>query len=193
MNEQPAKSLLTKEEQKSLLQLARTSLSYFLEHHEMMPEEMMEPYVAGARSRDPLNCFVTIHKGKELRGCIGTVRADRPLYQAVARSAVSAGAHDPRFPAMHLGELPDCQIEISVLSEFEPVLLLDQIEVGRDGLMLDEDYHRGLLLPQVAERYHWTAKEFVRQVFRKAGSTDEFVPGRTKLLKFQAQIFEESQ
>ena len=136
--------------------------------------------------------FVTLEKGGRLRGCIGHTTAVAPLYKTVAECAVQAAVGDPRFPPVTSGELKDLHIEISVLSPMQPVTSPDEIQVGRDGLMIFRGSSRGLLLPQVAVDYGWDRVTFLEQTCVKAGlPQDAYKTPDAVLYKFQAQIFGE--
>lgn len=141
----------------------------------------------------PAAAFVTLHTRGELRGCIGHVEADRPLADVVASCAVSAATADPRFPPVALAELDALDIEVSILGPFERVESLDQIEIGRHGLLVESGWRRGLLLPQVAPEWNWTAAEFVAHTCRKAGLPANAWPsGGATLQRFTAEVFGES-
>lgn len=118
--------------------------------------------------------FVTLKIERELRGCIGTLEAQRPLILDVVSNAYSAAFRDPRFPALTRAEFPVLDVHISVLSEPQPMVveseaeLLAQLRPGIDGLVLEEGYHRGTFLPAVWEQLP-EPREFVRHLKRKAG------------------------
>jgi AmmeMemoRadiSam system protein A len=135
---------------------------------------------------------VTLNKRDQLRGCIGQTVAMQPLYKTVSYCAVQAAVADPRFPPVTKAELPDIDIEISVLTPLQKVNSLDEIKVGRDGLMISLGGYRGLLLPQVATEYNWDKTTFLQQTCRKAGlPTDAYQKSDAELFKFQAIIFHE--
>ena len=182
---------LSDEERKALLSLARASLRHWLEQGGPMPKDSEEAFCLGEISRAALNVFVSLHRKGTLRGCIGTLAADQPLYRAVASCALGAGLRDPRFDPLTAGELADCEIDISVLGPFSPIESVDEIEVGLHGLLVETDYHRGLLLPQVATQYGWDAAQFLRQAYVKAGlSPQSHVRGAT-VSTFTAWVFSE--
>lgn len=125
-----------------------------------------------------------------LRGCIGQIRGREPLYKLVADMARAAAFEDPRFEPLDRSEFDSLEYEISVLSSLERVRDVNQIVVGRDGLMIKLDWHSGLLLPQVATEHGWTATEFLEQTCLKAGLgknswNDKFA----EIYKFSAVIF----
>jgi AmmeMemoRadiSam system protein A len=135
--------------------------------------------------------FVTVHVRGELRGCIGTTEADEPLADAIVRCGASAALHDPRFAPIIAEELPAMQIEISVLS---PLAMLrpDEIEIGRHGLVISDEAHRGLLLPQVAVEHNLSCEEFLGETCRKARlPRDAWRLPSTRLQGFTCEVFSE--
>ena len=131
--------------------------------------------------------FITLRSGEDLRGCIGHVEAHLPLWESVRDMAQAAAERDSRFDAVRPDEVPGLSIEISVLS---PMTLIrpDQIVVGTHGLYVKkEGVASGLLLPQVAVEWEWTAAEFLKQTFEKAG----LPPGDpgAKIYAFTAEHF----
>jgi AmmeMemoRadiSam system protein A len=142
----------------------------------------------------PLGAFVTLTMSGELRGCIGFFEPVYPLVDAVARAAVKAALDDHRFMPVRPEEIPMIRLEISVLSGKVRVESAGEIEIGRDGLYLETDTARGLLLPQVATEYRWDADTFVSHVFRKCALPPAPIgtPGVT-LYRFTAEVFSETQ
>ena len=136
--------------------------------------------------------FVTLKKGDDLRGCIGLIKGIEPLADAIPDMAISAATKDPRFNPVTYEELKDITIEISVLTPMTPVESLDEIEIGKHGLMLQLGPNSGLLLPQVLVEWNWDVEEFLQNLCLKAG----LPPGshkhpQAKLEKFSAQVFSE--
>jgi AmmeMemoRadiSam system protein A len=143
--------------------------------------------------RQPAGAFVTLrtHDG-DLRGCIGSIRAVDPLYKAVASSAVSAAFRDPRFSPVQVGELERLELEISVMGPIEIVTNVDDIVVGRDGLIISLGAHAGLLLPQVASEYEWDRDTFLDQTCIKAGlRRGAWRSEDCRIEKFSAVVFGE--
>jgi AmmeMemoRadiSam system protein A len=135
--------------------------------------------------------FVTLHRHGELRGCIGHVEADEPLGRVIVRCAVAAATSDPRFPAVSVMELPEIDIELSLLGPLEPISTPDDIDVGRHGLVVELGWHRGLLLPQVATQWNWDREGFIAATCRKAGlRPDAWLKG-AKVWRFEAEVFGE--
>jgi len=141
---------------------------------------------------EPRGLFVSLHKGDALRGCIGTLAPTGDLTRVVSEFALRAAFEDPRFEPLSEEELPECRIEISVLTAPQPVASAGDVEVGRDGLIVELGGRRGLLLPQVATEWRFDAHRFVEEVCRKAG----LPPGawrrpEARLWAFQAEVFSE--
>jgi len=137
--------------------------------------------------------FVTIHKNSELRGCIGFVIGHFPLYQGIKNAAHAAGFEDPRFPPIEKSEWEELKFEISILTVPEKIEAdPNNIEVGKDGLIVEYGGNAGLLLPQVATEWKWDGEEFLSQTCVKAGlSPNIWKKKNITLKKFQAQIFSE--
>ena len=143
--------------------------------------------------------FVTIHTypNHDLRGCIGIPMPIMKLCDTIAESAASA-TRDPRFPPLLVKELSDIVIEVTVLSP--PVMIkvskpedyLKKIVIGRDGLIIEQDYYKGLLLPQVPVEQGWDKEEFLSNTCIKAGLiSDAWFDKETKVYKFGGQVFTE--
>lgn len=140
----------------------------------------------------PASAFVSLHKNGALRGCIGRLEADAALWDVVAACARAAASEDPRFAAVTEAELPYIEVEISILGAFEPVRSIDEVEIGRHGLLVEQGHHRGLLLPQVALEWGWTASTFVEHTCRKAGLAPDAWPHDATLWRFEAEVFSEA-
>ncbi len=178
--------MISEQDRVALLAAARESIVRSLGIANAVPVD-----VGPSRDRRA-GAFVTLHAHGELRGCIGHIEADRPLPDVVASCAVSAASSDPRFPPLTTSELPALEIEISVLGPLELVHDIDEIEVGRHGLLVESGWRRGLLLPQVAPEWGWDAPTFVAQTCRKAGlAPDAWPDSGARLYRFEAEVFGE--
>lgn len=136
--------------------------------------------------------FVSLHKGDDLRGCIGYIRSYKSIADSVVEMAKAAAFRDPRFPAVGQSELEKINIEISLMSELIEVKTKAEIVIGRDGLYLEHPMGSGLLLPQVAVSLGWDRDEFLLQTYHKAGlSYSHIDDGKGKLFRFSAEIFGE--
>ena len=148
---------------------------------------------------EPSGVFVTISTFPELelRGCIGYPEPSFPLSEALELAARSA-CHDPRFQDMKEHELDNIVVEVTVLTPPEPIVvedkedLLNNIKIGRDGLMLEYRGMRGLLLPQVPVEWGWSVKEYLENLCRKAGiDKDKWKDKGCRIFSFRGQIFKE--
>lgn len=172
-----------------LLDLARRSV-VATTRGEALPrvDETELPHVLAA----PGAAFVTLHRCGQLRGCIGTVEPrGLSLADTVVLMARAAASEDPRFAPVRPDELATIDIEISVMGPLVPVASPDEIEIGRDGLVVEEGIHRGLLLPQVPVEWGWDRATFLRQTCVKAGLPTDAWSGRARLFRFSAEVFGE--
>jgi AmmeMemoRadiSam system protein A len=110
-----------------------------------------------------VGCFVTLKNGEELRGCIGQFTADKPLIEVVCQMAVSSSTHDPRFGGNRItpDELPNLDIEISVLSPMEKTDDPLSLRLGVDGIYITNGRISGCFLPQVATETGWDEADFL--------------------------------
>jgi len=172
-------------EQRALLRLARQAIEAAVTGADLPPAGFAEgPLTARA------GAFVTLHKSGRLRGCIGNIESQRPLFQTVCDCARSAALADPRFEPVTADELPQLHLEISVLSPLQEVRP-EEIEVGRHGLLVSRGFQRGLLLPQVATKYRWGPEKFLDETCLKAGLPSDAWRHGARLQVFTAQIFAE--
>ena len=177
--------MLTKEERQYLIQVARQAIESAITK-KPLPEFTDCP----ERLREHSGAFVTIHERGELRGCIGYTQAIKPLIETVTEVAGKAALEDPRFTPLTQDELPNIDIEISVLSPMKKIKEIGEIEVGKHGLMLEKGIYRGLLLPQVATEYGWDRETFLNQTSRKAGlPANAWKDPATTIFTFTADIF----
>ena len=139
----------------------------------------------------PGGAFVTLHKRGQLRGCIGHIEPTEPLGSVVPRCAVAASSSDPRFPPLAPEELDAVDIEISLLGPLEPITGPQDIVIGRDGLVVERGWQRGLLLPQVAIEWNWDAFQFLAHTCEKAGLRRDAWEKDAKVWRFDAEVFSE--
>jgi AmmeMemoRadiSam system protein A len=135
--------------------------------------------------------FVTLTSGGQLRGCIGNIEPDRPLVEVIRHCAAAAATQDPRFPPVAPEEIPKIHIELSVLFPAQLVEHIEDIQVGRDGLIVEWGARRGLLLPQVAEEWGWDREAFLRHTCLKAGLPHDAWRRGARVLRFEAEVFGE--
>lgn len=180
--------MLNETQRKQLLRIARESIEAV--HAGRAPQWNADDF--DETLHRPAGAFVTLKakEGGELRGCIGSIHAVHPLYQAVTSSAISAAFRDPRFLPVQPDELPALEIEISVMGPIEPVGNPDEIVVGRDGLIVSRGRQAGLLLPQVAIEYGWDRDTFLAQTCVKAGLPPSAWKSQdTRIERFAAEVF----
>jgi AmmeMemoRadiSam system protein A len=104
--------------------------------------------------------------------------------------ALQAAFHDPRFEPLKIEEYDAIEVEISVLSAFKKIHAIDEIEVGKHGLMINRGYNSGLLLPQVADEYKWDKKTFLEQTCLKAGlNVNAWKDDESEISIFSAEVF----
>jgi AmmeMemoRadiSam system protein A len=173
-------------ERRRLLQLARAAIAA---HLSGLPSPGAEPSPIMDRRA---GVFVSLHKGDALRGCIGQIEPDQPLSHAVPSSAIAAASTDPRFAPVTPEEMLELQIELSILGALERVAGVDEIEVGRHGLLVERGWNRGLLLPQVAIEWGWDAEAFLSQTCHKAGLPPDAWKSGVTIWRFEAEVFSES-
>ena len=144
--------------------------------------------------------FVTLTKQDDLRGCIGYPVPERKLCEGLVDASISAATRDPRFPPVTEEELDKITFEVTVLSPPKEIKVneyseyLSQIKVGIDGLIVENEFTSGLLLPQVPTEYGWNEKEFLEYTCQKAGlSKDAWKDKSIKISKFQGIIFKEEE
>ena len=176
--------MFTEDQQRALVDIARRAV---------------QGSVTGARAETPAamelppatGACVTLQKHGELRGCIGTRECRAPLPEEVARVAVSAAQEDPRFEPVRASELNDLDVEVSVLGPLEPIDPFDRdaIEIGRHGLVVEQGWRRGLLLPQVATEWGWDRETFLSQTCVKAGLPHDCWRNGAKVYRFAADVF----
>jgi AmmeMemoRadiSam system protein A len=135
--------------------------------------------------------FVTLHARGRLRGCIGVIEAFEPLGESITRCAANAALRDPRFPPVRAEEVPELQIELSLLSPLEPILP-ENIEIGIHGLLISQGPKRGLLLPQVALEHRLGREQFLETTCRKAGlDAKAWKEPETQIRGFTCEVFAE--
>ena len=142
--------------------------------------------------------FVTINTASgNLRGCIGYPEPVLPLGEALISAARSA-CHDPRFRPLTPEEAAECIFEVTVLTPPERIQyssekeLLNQIEIGRDGLIITMMGRRGLLLPQVPVEWGWNKEEYLENLSMKANLPPGAWKSKSAVIeKFGGEIYAE--
>jgi AmmeMemoRadiSam system protein A len=182
-------SPLDSNERKLLLRLARQVIQTLAERG--ADESMGLEHLPG-RLGEPAGVFVTLRRGKHLRGCIGQLDPNTRLAAAVKHAARSAALEDPRFDSVRPEEVPELTIEISVLTPFEPIAAEDVV-IGKHGLVIQQGNRRGLLLPQVATEHGLSRERFLEETCVKAGlPPDAWRDRGTHIFAFAAEVFSEA-
>jgi len=180
------KDFLNPEEQHFLLKLARDTIEGFLKTGKR-PRPKAAPKGLSAKR----GAFVTLKVDDQLRGCIGYPLPYKPLAETVAEMTLAAATQDRRFPPIQAEELKRLKIEISVLTLPRAVQDINEIEVGRHGIIVSKGSDKGLLLPQVPTEYGWDRETFLHHGCLKAGlDEDEWRKG-AQIEVFEAQVFSE--
>jgi hypothetical protein len=175
----------------TLLKLARTEIASKLGH------ELPRPAHAGWLD-EPGASFVTLTRQGELRGCIGTLEAHRPLGLDVRENAVAAAFRDPRFMPLSRAEFDDIRVEVSLLSPSEPLIVaseqdaLTALRPNVDGVVFEYGHHRSTFLPQVWEQLPDPA-EFLAHLKRKAGLSMDFWADQVRLSRYTVSKWKEEE
>ena len=184
---------ISDEDGKILVKMARTIVTEYLTNNsKIVNKDFKEKFGFKA------GVFVSINDKSGLRGCIGFPLAVKKLSDALTDAAISASTEDPRFPSITQNELNSLVFEVTVLSDTEeisastPDEIIQQIKIGRDGLIIEKGLQSGLLLPQVPIEYNWNIEDFLNHTCHKAGlSNDSWKEKDTEISKFQGIIFRE--
>ena len=173
----------------TLLRVARAAISTALGRPMAVTQD-------AAWLHEPGACFVTLTQQGQLRGCMGTLEARRPLLTDVQANAVAAALHDTRFAPLTAAELNHTRVEVSLLSPPQPLHFdseahaLAQLRPGVDGVVFQFGHHRSTFLPQVWEQLP-TATEFMAHLKRKAGLSPGFWDPRIELQRYTVQKWQE--
>ena len=178
----PISSTLTDALGANLPKLARASISSALGHR-------VEMAVDDPALHSPGACFVTLTQRGQLRGCVGSLQARRSLLADVQANAVAAALQDTRFAPLSLQELPETDIEVSVLSPMQTLAFesefdaLAQLRPGVDGVVFEFGRYRSTFLPQVWEQLS-AVRDFMAQLKRKAGLPADFWDAGVRLQRY---------
>lgn len=179
--------LLTASDKRELLKYARNTIEqYFNAQTVPLPRDI------NSKLKIKRGAFVTLNKNGQLRGCIGHMLEDTPLFTNVGAMALQAAFNDTRFAPLREGELSQVEFEISVLTPFTRINNADEIVLGRDGVIIKKGGKQAVFLPQVATETGWSKEEFLDQLCYKAG----LAAGDWKdaeLFTFQADVFSETE
>jgi uncharacterized protein (TIGR00296 family) len=186
--------MLSNSDGKKLVKLTRKTIEDYFKNKEIKLKE--------TKFKEKRGVFVSIHTSPdhELRGCIGYPYPILQLGEALQKASISAAFQDPRFPPLIKNELKKVVFEVSVLSVptiikiKDPKDYLKKISIGKDGLIIKNEFFQGLLLPQVPKKYNWNVETFLEHLCMKAGlMLDMWLDPKTKIYKFQTQVFIEKE
>ena len=181
------KFYLTDKEKEELLNLAKLSLyeSTIKNKRVEVDESTISP-----KLKQHLGAFVTLHKEKQLRGCIGQFEPNQPLYKVVLEMAISAARFDRRFTPVTEEELENIDLEISVLTPRKKINSLDEIKIGRDGIYITKGDKNGTYLPQVATDMNWSVEEFVRSCCEEKAGISSNDCKNAEIFTYEAIVFD---
>jgi AmmeMemoRadiSam system protein A len=180
---------LTGEEKRTLLNIVKTAIECRIKNQNLSKFDIRSDTL-----REKRGAFVTLHKHGSLRGCIGNIHGDKPLYITIEEMAIASAFNDPRFKPVTEGELKDLDIEISVLTPLRKIDNVEDIQVGKHGIYIEKGYYSGLLLPQVATENRWDRTTFLEQTCNKAGLPKSAWKDKdTRIYIFSADIFSEKE
>lgn len=187
--------MLSLDEGRKLVEVARATIESYLKEDAYVQKDVPKFFYKQSGVFVTLRSFPNNH----LRGCIGFTEPAYTLLEALQDASVAASTSDPRFPPVTLDELGRITVEVTVLTP--PVLLegmsgnqyLDVIKIGRDGLIIEKEFHKGLLLPQVPLEWGWDKGEYISQTCIKAGlPPDAWFSDDVNVYTFSGQIFSET-
>ena len=178
---------LTDQEKTILLETARRSIETAFEGKYWLPSDTQLTQTLKVEC----GAFVTLHLHGRLRGCVGNLVGVRPLYKTVAEMARAAAFEDDRFRPLTREELEQVHIEISVLSPLRQISSLDELVLGRDGVLMVKDGRSGTFLPQVADETGWTREEFLGHCARDKAGIGWNGWKDADLYVYQAEVFDE--
>jgi len=178
---------------KKLIKLAKDAVYAYFESKVLeVPENLQKEF------NEKKGLFVSLYIKDDLAGCIGFPEPIFPLWLAVRKAAIGAGFGDPRFPPLTKPQFRDLRVELTILTKpkvieiKDPKEYLKKIKIGKDGLMVKDEFGSGLLLPQVPVEWGWNVEEFLNQTCMKAGlDPDCWRNTKRNVYKFQGKIFTE--
>ena len=178
---------MTNEQKKYLLKLARDCIEYYLYNR---IKKNIQP-INDVELLEESAVFVTLNQLGCLKGCIGHMQPRGPLYKSVADMAVAAAFEDPRFTPIKESDLDSLKIEISILSPMQKIKDYREIQLGKDGVLIRQNFNSGVFLPQVAEETNWDLETFLTNLCsHKAGlNPDAYLDPETEIFIFQVEKF----
>ncbi|MDO8749089.1 MAG: AmmeMemoRadiSam system protein B [Candidatus Omnitrophota bacterium] len=171
-----------------LLEIARKTIQEYVTSGKKLDFSEDDPQLKAING-----AFVTIHKQGKLKGCIGNIIGQKPLFETIRDMAIESATGDPRFEPVTKDELKDIEIEISVLSPLKKIDDVAEFQLGTHGLLIKRGWSQGVFLPQVAEETGWNKEEFLSNLCaHKAGlPADSWKDAKTEKYTFSALVFSE--
>lgn len=189
---QTSNGSLSQEDKKVLLSLARKTIQYALEKQQV-PEPEDLGITCSEAVKVPRAAFVTLKKQGQLRGCIGDIFPQRPLYKSVITNAIYAAFADRRFTPLQKDECDQIKIEISALTPPSVVASAQAIRIGTDGMVMKKAGHTAVFLPQVAPEQGWDLETTLANLSMKAGLAPDAWKDGASFQVFQAEVFGEQE
>jgi AmmeMemoRadiSam system protein A len=177
---------------KVLLQLAKSAIIGYFDSTALDKEKLLKqhPFLSKKGAS-----FVTLNLHNNLRGCIGSIIAYRTLYEDIVNNAISSAFKDPRFKPLSINELSDLYLEVSILSETEPIEyndyndLKNKIVPKLDGLILEYENYQGTFLPQVWDQLQ-DVDQFLEHLSYKAGASPNIYNSHPSMYRYRVQKME---
>jgi len=185
---------LSLKEKKTLLAIARQTLENHFKGNYKVLKEVENSFTITPLLKNKAGVFVTLRKQGDLRGCIGTIIGEEPLWEGVRNNVLKSAFHDPRFPPLKESELEKVDIEISVMTPLQKIDDYKKIRLGTDGVIIRKDYHQAVYLPQVATETGWNLDRFLGHLCQKAMlPANAYKSEGIAFHIFQALVFEEKE
>ena len=182
--------MLTPKEKKEILVLARQAMESYVTNG------IIKKYITDNKNlKQQAGAFVSLHKNKQLRGCIGMIESNKPLYETIIEMAMEASSSDPRFEPVKVEELKDIVLEVSVLFPKKKIKNLDEIKLGVHGVIVKRGFASGVFLPQVAVETGWSKEKFMENLCEGKAClpADAYKDKETEIYIFEAQVFSEKE
>jgi len=191
----PVLRIMNKENKEYLLKIARRAIQKYFQDEGIFQVEENELFQS---LKEKKGTFVTLWKNNELRGCIGNLESEKPIYQSVIDNCLASALLDPRFTTLKSNELDDIKIEISILSELKKLSnftnydsFLKYLNKYKPGLLIKKGAHQATFLPQVWENLN-SAQLFISHLCAKAGlEKDEWKKMDLEIYQYNAEVFKE--
>ena len=179
---------ICKSDQILLLQIARSGIEYYLTFNKKPDVDFIK---VNENLKTESGVFVTLTKNGNLRGCIGRLTGELSLYENVQEMAIASATKDYRFDRVELSEMKDIMIEISVLSPLKKISEINEIVLGRHGILIKKGMQTGTFLPQVAVHTGWCLEEFLCHCARDKAKIGWFGWKNAEIFTYEAFVFNE--